>query len=152
MIDNYQFPDRFLRSSTLCTIVEHGLSLKEHGRWVVPDFQRPLVWTVEQKISFIESLILNLPVGEYTLHRTPDYKYEILDGQQRWSAIFSYVNNEFPVYGLKWEDLNIETKRVFESMSFPHRAVEGLTREQKIDIYERLAYGGTAHTKPPASE
>lgn len=146
--DGYQFPElTWRRGSTLCTIVEHGLSLKRNGRWIIPDYQRELVWTQEQKIKFIESLVLRLPIGEYTLHKMPDYTYEVLDGQQRWDAIFSYVNNEFPVFGLKWDDLNDLTKNCFESLPFAHNAIEGLTKAQRIDAYERMAYGGTPHEK-----
>lgn len=145
--DDYQFPVLSWRSgSTLCTDVEHGLNLKENGRWIIPDFQRELVWTTEQKISFLESLILELPVGEYTLHRTPAYTFEVLDGQQRWNAIFCYLNNEFPVFGFKWDELNTKTQNSFKRLPFSHRAVEGFTYEQKKEAYERMAYGGTPHT------
>lgn len=103
----YQFPElSWRRGSNLSTVVEHGLQLRRDGRWIIPDFQRPLVWTEEQKIRFVESLILGLPVGEYTLHKTPDFKYEVLDGQQRWDAIFCYVDGKFPVFGLYYGQLN----------------------------------------------
>lgn len=145
-MSTYQFPKLSWRQgSTLNTVVEHGVFRREEGRWRIPDFQRGLVWTEEQKILFIESLIYGLPIGEYTLHKNPDYTYDVLDGQQRWNAIFSYIDNEFPVFGLKWEDLNYTTKNAFMSLPFAHRAVEGFTEEQKIEAYNRLAYGGTPH-------
>lgn len=144
--NEYQFPKLSWRQgSTLNTIVEHGILRREDGRWKIPDFQRGLVWTEAQKILFIESLIYGLPIGEYTLHKNPDYTYDVLDGQQRWNAIFSYVDNEFPVFGLKWEDLNERTKDAFSMLPFSHRLVEGFTEEQKIEAYNRLAYGGTPH-------
>lgn len=147
-IEPYQFPEYWwLKGSTLCTCLEHGLMLRDNGKWVVPDFQRELVWTTEQKIRFIESVILGLPIGEYTLHQTKDYLYEVLDGQQRWDAIFRYVDNEFAVFGLKWEDLNELTKRAFRCLPFAHRTIKGMSREQKIEAYERLAYGGTPHER-----
>jgi len=146
MSNELQFPELSWRhGSTLCTCVEHGVSLRKAGRWVIPDFQRGLVWTQQQKISFVESLIYGLPIGEYTLHKTADYKYELLDGQQRWDAIFCYMNNEFPVFGLKWEDLNDRTKDNFVCKQFAHRLVEGFTEAQKLEAYNRLAYGGTPH-------
>lgn len=142
----YQFPELSWRTgSTLSTVVEHGVSLRERGRWKIPDFQRGLVWTEAQKILFIESLIYGLPVGEYTLHKSKDYIYEVLDGQQRWDAIFGYINNDFAVFGLKWEDLNETTKYAFLGLPFSHRLVEGFTYEQKLEAYNRLAYGGTPH-------
>jgi len=143
----YQFPElTWNKGSTLSTCVEHGLKLREQGRWIIPDYQRELVWTKEQKIRFIESLVLGLPIGEYTLHRNPDYTYEVLDGQQRWEAIFSYVDGKFPVFGLYWKDLNEISKRGFGLIIFAHREVLNLTYEQRVEAYTRLAYGGTPNT------
>lgn len=148
MSTEYQFPKLSWRSgSTLNSVVEHGVFRNEEGRWNIPEFQRGLVWTEAQKISFIESLVYGLPVGEYTLHKNSDYTYDVLDGQQRWNAIFCYLNNEFPVFGLKWEDLNFTTKNAFMSLPFAYRLVEGFTEEQKIEAYNRLAYGGTPHER-----
>ena len=140
-----------LYGSTYNGIVSSAICWKESGRWVIPDFQRPLVWTTEQKILFIESMVGRLPIGEYTVHRTKDSKYEVLDGQQRWNAIFSYMADEFPVNGYLWSELNDRSKAHFEDSPFAYRLVERLTEEEKIDVYNRLAYGGTPHepiTKP----
>jgi hypothetical protein len=146
----YQFPViEYLRGSSFNMNIEHGLYLRKIGEWIIPDFQRELVWTVEQKIAFMESLILNLPVGEYALHELPFKKghngYEVLDGQQRWSAIFGYVDDEFPVFGYKYSELNEITQRCFKQLAFPLRMIRGLTYEQRLDVYNRLAYGGTPH-------
>lgn len=134
-----------LYGSTYNSIVTSGLIWKEKGRWVIPDFQRGLVWTTEQKIKFIESMVGRLPIGEYTVHRTPDDKYEVLDGQQRWDAIFSYIADEFRVNGYLWSELNDISRMYFEDTPFAYRLVERLTEEEKLDVYNRLAYGGTAH-------
>ena len=145
-----QFPELpHLKGNHYQTTIRHGLLLQEEGVLVIPDFQRGLVWTTEQKVRFIESLVTGLPIGEYTIHydnKTP--KYELLDGQQRWNAIFSYVNGEFEVFGLKWSDLNKDSVYVFSNTQFPYREITGLTEEQKLDVYNRLAYGGTPHEIP----
>lgn len=148
--EKYMFPELSWRisGSTYNTVVEHGVSLNRRGKLIIPPFQRELVWTVDQKIKFVESLVLGFPIGEYTLHKNRDFTYELLDGQQRWNAIFCYMNNEFEVFGVKYDDLNQLTKFSFESKAFPHRVVEGLTQEQKLDVYNRLAYGGTPHEIP----
>jgi hypothetical protein len=141
-----QFPEyAWLRGSTLNTVVEHGLNLRRNDRWIIPDYQRPLVWTEDQKVKFLESLILGLPVGSYTLHRNEDFNCEVIDGQQRWNAIFCYVDDEFPVFGLKYSELNQVTTRFFESLQFPHRLVTRLTYKDRVEAYERMAYGGTPH-------
>jgi hypothetical protein len=144
-----QFPVlTWLRGSTLSTTVEHGIFLREKGRLLTPDYQRPLVWTLEQKVRFIESLVLDLPIGEYTLHMNPGHMSELLDGQQRWNAIFAYIDGEFPVFGLHYDDLNHRTKMEINFRSFPHRKIQGLTYDQRVEAYTRMAYGGTPHEQP----
>ena len=64
-------------------------------------YQRKLVWTVEEKQSFIDSLIRGYSVPLFLLARpiaaTESDQWEILDGMQRLNTIFSFVENEFPV-------------------------------------------------------
>ena len=68
-------------------------------------YQRKLVWSLEEKRLFIDSIINNYPtpsiiVSEYedknTVGKVTDY-YEIIDGLQRLNAIVSFVNNDFGV-------------------------------------------------------
>ena len=124
----------------------HMISLRERDRIIIPDFQRPLVWTEQQNIRFMESLILGLPVGSYCLHRRPDYMYELLDGQQRWNAVFQYVDNIYPVFNQFHKDLNKRTSRFFEDIVFPMVELSGLAEVEKLEAYNRLAYGGTPHS------
>ncbi len=78
------------------------------GNFIVPPFQRPPVWTEEQKVRFIESIWHGLPLGSYVVNRTLDLRRVdnwLLDGQQRITAIVEYVNDAFPVLGLRWSEL-----------------------------------------------
>ena len=146
-MSQYLFPEfKLVRGCPLATTISHGMNIRACGEWIVPAFQRPLVWTEEQKIRFVESLILELPVGEYTVHLTKS-GYEILDGQQRWSAVFDYLDDKFAVFGYKWSELNEVTRRCFKNKHFPCREVRNLTPEQALEVYNRLAYGGTPHAR-----
>lgn len=71
-------------------------------------YQRPSVWTVEQRRALIKSLIMGLPVGAVTVSELPfdggyctkpDGFYRVIDGQQRIRAIRAFVANEFTVPG-----------------------------------------------------
>ena len=62
-------------------------------------YQRKLVWSVDEKQSFIDSLMKQLPVplilvAERQSEAGP--RLEIIDGLQRLDAVFSFVNNGFP--------------------------------------------------------
>lgn len=149
--DIYQFPHlKWLRGSVMNYPVDHFLNRRRDGRILIPEYQRPLVWTLEQKVRFMESLILGLPIGEYTVHKNADFQLELLDGQQRWNAIFGYCDDEFAVFGLKFSELTQHSsERGILGRTFPCRQMEGLTLDQRIEAYNRLAYGGTPHIIEP---
>jgi uncharacterized protein with ParB-like and HNH nuclease domain len=76
------------------------------GSFVLPPFQRPPVWTMEQKIRLIESILDELPVPPYVVNRDLEdgYLYDrwLLDGQQRITAVIGFVEGEFAsTYGVE---------------------------------------------------
>ncbi len=119
----------------------------------VPAFQRQLVWSIDQKIKFIESLWLGLSPSTYTVH---EYDYEaggkakrfsgwLIDGQQRLTTIQEYWENGFAVFGLLYSELTDREKRRFRSIKFAHTE-PALWDELKIrDLYNRMAFGGVPH-------
>ncbi|MFC0320748.1 GmrSD restriction endonuclease domain-containing protein [Olivibacter oleidegradans] len=72
-------------------------------------YQRKLVWTVEEKEKFIDSLQQSLPIP-LILTAITKYKessvYEIIDGMQRLNAIVSFIENEIHLNG---KYFNLET-------------------------------------------
>ena len=60
-------------------------------------YQRKLVWTIEEKQQFVNSILSDYPVPLFLLATTSDGKYEIIDGMQRLNSIFSFIKGEFPV-------------------------------------------------------
>jgi hypothetical protein len=136
------------------TTLLHGIQIRQsYGGWIIPDYQRTLVWILEQKIRFIESIWLKLPIGNYVYmedwhNQKHGVGFLLLDGQQRWDAIFSYMDGGFPVFGYHYHELAEAEQRHFQHQLFPAIKVRNLTREQQVDIYNRLAYGGTPHDRP----
>ncbi len=65
-------------------------------------YQRKLVWTIQEKEKFIDSISNDLPIPLILVALTK-YKestvYEIIDGMQRLNAIISFIENEFPLNG-----------------------------------------------------
>lgn len=124
--------------------IDRGLFLRSIGEFLIPDFQRELVWTREQKILLVESVMLNLPIGFYIMCPEPEGFY-LLDGQQRWNAIFEFVDGEFPVFGYSWGSLSKSDQQVFRQRVFPYFTVASAGKDWQKEIYTRLAYGGTPH-------
>ena len=61
-----------------------------------PDFQRNFVWSNQKSSNLIESLLLNIPLPLIFTSEFDDDKEEVVDGQQRLTAIFSFLDGRFP--------------------------------------------------------
>ncbi|WP_421905888.1 GmrSD restriction endonuclease domain-containing protein [Mameliella sp.] len=71
-------------------------------------YQRKLIWTIEEKQKFIDSIIQGYPIPIILLAEPlgrQDGSLEIIDGMQRMNAITSFIANEFSVDG-GYFDLN----------------------------------------------
>lgn len=71
-------------------------------------YQRKLIWTIEEKQSFIDSIIQGFPFPIILLAEPfgrQDGTLEIIDGMQRMNAITSFIGNDFSVGG-GYFDLN----------------------------------------------
>ncbi|MDU6926236.1 DUF262 domain-containing protein [Franconibacter helveticus] len=65
-------------------------------------YQRKLVWTIDEKRSFIDSIMKGYPVPLVLLAEKNDAssrKLEIIDGMQRLNALMSFIEQEFDVGG-----------------------------------------------------
>ncbi len=102
------------------SITPKGMSVQEAYRLyrdgmllVNRRYQRKLVWTQEEKVLLVESIMKGFPIPLILLAaRTKELgesKYEIIDGVQRLNAIFSYIENAFHVGG-KYFDVNEFTR------------------------------------------
>ena len=117
--------------------------------FILPSFQRPRAWTEEQSVRLIESLWDGLPIGVYVVNRPERYGSEcrdwLLDGQQRWTAITSYVAGDFPVYGVHYPDLSRIDRNRFRNTTIGEAETRLTDPADCLRVYERLAYGGTPH-------
>ncbi|MDV3951733.1 hypothetical protein CMT77_05825 [Elizabethkingia anophelis] len=77
------------------------LRRKKQDKIVIPPFQRNQVWKPQQKSKFIESLILNIPIPPFYISQDLDGKMIIVDGLQRSSAIFDFLNGDYALVGLE---------------------------------------------------
>lgn len=57
---------------------------------ISPEFQRSFRWDAEQKSAFIESLIVGLPIPPIFVAEDDEGKWELVDGLQRLSTVFSF--------------------------------------------------------------
>lgn len=65
-------------------------------------YQRKLIWTVEEKKAFIDSIMQGYPVPLILLAENTSESsktFEIIDGMQRMNAIMSFIDQEFDING-----------------------------------------------------
>ena len=116
-----------------------------------PPYQRRSVWTQSFKDYFIDTLLLQYPAPTIFLYEEISNdgvtKYNVVDGKQRLTTIFEFIENKFPVSetaiisenrGAFFNDLSSDIKTNFWSYSF---SVEYLpTKDETIinNIFDRI--------------
>lgn len=91
--------DNPISSSTISVQMAYENYLKE--KYIVNRrYQRKLVWTLEEKAAFIDSLSKWYSVPLFLFASKEEQgtvQYEIIDGMQRLNAIMSFIENEYPI-------------------------------------------------------
>jgi hypothetical protein len=89
------------------TLDKADRSLSELHRWykmgriiVDPEWQRNYVWDKARASKLIESFLLDIPVPVVYLAKTEDNKYEVIDGLQRLTSVFDYLDNKYKLQRL----------------------------------------------------
>lgn len=116
-----------------------------------PPYQRRSVWNQGYKDHFVDTVLLNFPAPAIFLFEELDpsgiAKYSVVDGKQRLTTIFEFVQNRFPVSdtaeatalrGKYFQDFGDNEKRTFWSYRF---LVEYLpSREDSFinDVFNRI--------------
>lgn len=65
-----------------------------------PDFQRHTVWSPKQKSELIESILMGIPLPLIYVKEDDQGVYIIVDGRQRLTTLFQFMNHEFPLQSL----------------------------------------------------
>lgn len=75
-----------------------------------PFYQRRNRWDARRQSQLIESILINIPIPPLFVYETEPDRYEVMDGQQRITAIRSFYSNELVLKGLdRWPELNGRT-------------------------------------------
>lgn len=64
-----------------------------------PSYQRGYVWSDDFKDKLIYSIIRQYPIGNISLRLTNEGIKEVVDGQQRLTTIYNFINNEYEIKG-----------------------------------------------------
>jgi uncharacterized protein with ParB-like and HNH nuclease domain len=164
-----------IRTDGYSMSIGEWISLYENSEIDIhPDFQRFFRWSDHQKSTFIESILLGIPIPPIFVSQRDDGVWDVVDGVQRLSTIYEFVgilkkdeseNNTQPVAlqkttylasleGKKWDDPNdrdnsfTQTQRLLIKRS--KIAVNIVQKESdemiKYELFQRLNTGGSVAT------
>lgn len=120
-----------------------------------PDFQRPAVWSVAQKQLLIDSILREYDVPKMywrKIGEKPD-RYDVVDGQQRLRAIWSFVDGEFslpkdasdidgqPIAGCMYQDLPDDLQVRFDQYTLDVVVLEDTDEDEVREMFLRLQNG-----------
>ena len=124
------------------------------------NFQRRNVWKSKQQCELIESILMGLPLPIFYLKQEDNAAYIVVDGKQRLSALFQFLNNEFVLRNLKilsflngkkYEDLGdnlgIYQTQLEDYQIFSHVILPPTPDKILFDIFDRVNRGGTKLNK-----
>ena len=126
--------------------VTNFINLFENKKVTIPEYQRGLVWNQEQKEMLIESIMMNMPIGNIFLNEQGYGFYEIVDGQQRLDTIWSFYKNGITWEGLLFKELPMSFQTRFEMGIVATYITKYDERKQIIELYYRINWGGLEHS------
>lgn len=120
-----------------------------------PDYQRPPVWSSSQRQLLVDSILRGYDVPKFywrlTSKKPP--RYDVVDGQQRMRAIWSFCNGEFglpkdadpidgyDVKGLRHEDLPHELRIKWDTYNLDVVEMNDADEDETREMFLRLQNG-----------
>jgi hypothetical protein len=120
-----------------------------------PEYQRNRVWNDEQRYALIDSITEEFPIGLVMLNVVPHVDedgvkvdhYEVVDGQQRMSTVFEYLDGAQWALSSRIEDfqpfskLSEASQTRFQEYKVPVALMKDFDQEEIRECYNRLQRG-----------
>jgi len=130
--------------TVMADYIESGLILR-------PDFQRNHVWSNTQRSAYIEHVLRGGGRQQLIIANENADSFVLLDGLQRLTACYMFLNNEIPAFNTLYEDfecLSSNSNRKFAVLTGITFGIIRLeTRLEVLKWYKALNAGGTVHSK-----
>jgi hypothetical protein len=105
-----------------------------------PKYQREFVYKDKQRDAVIDTVRKNFPLNVMYWVKNGD-SYEVLDGQQRTISICQYVNNDFEIEAMAWDNLTNDQQEQILSYKLMIYFCEG-TDSEKLDWFRIVNIAG----------
>lgn len=137
-----------MRTSPTSLKIRQLITLTRENKLIPrPEFQRRLVWTTEDKIRFMDTVLKGLPFPEIYVANGPvdvdtgEGQQLLVDGQQRVTTIVDYFAGDPKTYGTalpSYSSLDEDRKREFLDYDVTVRDLGSITSAQIIDVFRRM--------------
>lgn len=127
--------------------------IEENSIDIAPHYQRRDRWSAEKQSALIESFLLNVPVPPVYLSEDDYGNYSVIDGKQRLTTIYDFLNDKFQLKelarftalnGKNFSKLPAQLQNVLKIRPFI-RVITLLQQsdpELKYEVFLRLNTGG----------
>lgn len=115
----------------------------DENKFVIPQFQRELVWSKSKKYDFIRNLLDGDPFGITLIRQRDDGKYILIDGLQRITTIKDFYKNPFDylkpldIDMVKVEDLMRED-RISKDLQVDEKYIQEKHEEWRKVIFDSI--------------
>ena len=126
--------------------------IEENEILLQPDFQRGEVWNSAKKKLLIDTVLREWHIPPVHVVVMNDGSYEVLDGQQRLTAIKDFVQNKFAInghiepkddaivalHGKRYRDLGGDVKREFDRYTLKINEINNYNPGEPSELFHRL--------------
>jgi hypothetical protein len=122
---------------------------KRRDHYEIPDWQRQKIWPRPKKQKLIDTILRGWKLPKFYFYKIAEDQFEVVDGQQRLSAIFEFNANEWPLSeasqqefgGPFYDDLSLEVSEAFDDFEIEYDEIENATEAELKEFFQRLQEG-----------
>jgi hypothetical protein len=122
---------------------------RRRDRYDIPDWQRTKVWDLHKKQGLIDSILRGWKLPKFYFLKTAEDEYEVVDGQQRLTAIFEFFANELALSeettttfgGPLYKNLKQKVADSFDDFEIEYDEIEGADDQELKEFFQRLQQG-----------
>jgi hypothetical protein len=122
---------------------------KRRDRYEIPEWQRGEVWDTPKKQQLIDSILRGWRLPKFYFVLIDEDEYEVVDGQQRLTAIYEFFANELPLApkaavefgGFYYRDLKQKYSDAFDDFEIDFDEIDDATEEELKQFFQRLQEG-----------
>ncbi len=122
---------------------------RRRDRYEIPDWQRERVWDDAKKQQLIDSILRGWKLPKFYFVKVSEDEYEVVDGQQRLTAIFEFFAGELELDpesrarfgGPRYKELATKVADAFDDFELEFDEIEDATDEELKAFFQRLQQG-----------